>query len=286
TIKTPIIAGHPVIEGVTPTGATGTGKLVFDTSPTLVTPTIGAASGTSLTLSGLYASAPVFSDGSKKLVSNAITGTGRVVMDTSPTIKTPIIAGHPVIEGVTPTGATGTGKLVFDTSPTLVTPNIGAATGTSLTLSGLTASLPVFSDGSKKLISKSVADTRTALGVGAETAWQAFAACAEVGWDAAAGGSPTELYYKKVGKLVFVHFSKSGTSDNATTTLTIPDTYNGTVTLQGVCIVQDNGGAYTPGKWLIQTGTNYIKFYKDLAEGAFTASGIKSVEGSLCYALV
>ncbi len=38
------------------------------------------------------------------------------------------------------TGETGTGGLVFDTSPTLVTPNIGAATGTSLTLaSGLVA---------------------------------------------------------------------------------------------------------------------------------------------------
>jgi hypothetical protein len=34
------------------------------------------------------------------------------------------------------TGETGTGALVFATSPTLVTPNIGAATGTSLVLSG------------------------------------------------------------------------------------------------------------------------------------------------------
>ena len=34
-------AGHPTLEGVTATGATGTGKLVFDTSPTLVTPILG-----------------------------------------------------------------------------------------------------------------------------------------------------------------------------------------------------------------------------------------------------
>ena len=143
------------------TDETGSGALVFATSPTLVTPTIGAASGTSLTLSGLTASLPVFTDGSKKLVSNTMTGTGKVVMDTSPTIS-----GHATIEGVTFTGATGTGKLVCDTSPTLVTPTIGAASGTSLTLSGLTASLPVFTDGSKKLVSKSVADTLTALGMG------------------------------------------------------------------------------------------------------------------------
>lgn len=40
--------GHMNVEGVTTTGATGTGKLVFDTSPTLVTPALGAATGSSL----------------------------------------------------------------------------------------------------------------------------------------------------------------------------------------------------------------------------------------------
>ena len=54
----------------------------------------------------------------------------------------------------------------------------GAVTATSLasasiTPSNLTASEPVFSDGSKKLISKSVADTLTALGVGS-AAFQAY----------------------------------------------------------------------------------------------------------------
>lgn len=42
--------GHFTMEGVTSTGATGTGKFVFDTSPVLVTPNIGAATGTSLDL--------------------------------------------------------------------------------------------------------------------------------------------------------------------------------------------------------------------------------------------
>lgn len=45
-------------------------------------------------------------------------------------------SGHITTEGVTATGATGTGKFVFDGTPTLVTPVIGAATGTSLALSG------------------------------------------------------------------------------------------------------------------------------------------------------
>jgi hypothetical protein len=42
--------------------------------------------------------------------------------------------------------------------------NIGDVTGDSLTLSGLSASLPVFTDASKKLVSKSVADTLGTLG--------------------------------------------------------------------------------------------------------------------------
>lgn len=40
--------GHQTIEGITSTGATGTGKFVFDTSPTLVTPVLGVATATSI----------------------------------------------------------------------------------------------------------------------------------------------------------------------------------------------------------------------------------------------
>lgn len=41
--------GHLLIEGVTSTGATGTGKFVFDTSPILVTPNLGTPSAAVLT---------------------------------------------------------------------------------------------------------------------------------------------------------------------------------------------------------------------------------------------
>lgn len=46
------VGGHVTLEGVTSTGATGTGKLVFDGTPTLVTPVLGAATATSITSSG------------------------------------------------------------------------------------------------------------------------------------------------------------------------------------------------------------------------------------------
>ena len=55
------------------------------------------------------------------------TGTGSLVFATSPTLTTPVITN--------PTVSTGT-----FTSPALVTPSIGAATGTSLTATGLIAS--------------------------------------------------------------------------------------------------------------------------------------------------
>ncbi|MDP4000812.1 MAG: NYN domain-containing protein [bacterium] len=43
-------AGHITLEGVTSTGATGSGKFVFDTSPTLVTPVLGVATATSIAI--------------------------------------------------------------------------------------------------------------------------------------------------------------------------------------------------------------------------------------------
>lgn len=43
--------GHQTIEGVTATGATGTGNMVFSITPTFTTPVLGAATGTSLVVS-------------------------------------------------------------------------------------------------------------------------------------------------------------------------------------------------------------------------------------------
>lgn len=51
-LATPTITGHPTVEGVTATGATGTGKIVFDTAPTIATPTLGSASTQNITCTG------------------------------------------------------------------------------------------------------------------------------------------------------------------------------------------------------------------------------------------
>jgi len=87
TISSPSITGHATIEGVTPTGATGTGNLVFSASPTL-TGTLAAAtitaSGTlaagNTTISGSLSSQDLTVTGSQS-VSGNITVQGTVYSD-------------------------------------------------------------------------------------------------------------------------------------------------------------------------------------------------------------
>ncbi|NBW68496.1 MAG: hypothetical protein EBR47_07395 [Betaproteobacteria bacterium] len=96
---------------------TGTGALVFANSPTLVTPTLGTPASATLTnATGLP-------------ISTGVSGLGTGVATFLATPSSANLASAVTDE-------TGSGALVFANTPTLVTPNIGAATGTSLTLSG------------------------------------------------------------------------------------------------------------------------------------------------------
>ena len=99
------------------TDETGSGALVFANTPTLVTPVLGAATGTSLNLSGLTASSAVATDASKNLVSVTNTGTGNNVLATSPTLTTPTlgVASATTINKVTLTApATGSTLTILD----------------------------------------------------------------------------------------------------------------------------------------------------------------------------
>jgi hypothetical protein len=99
------------------TDETGTGLLVFNTTPTLVTPILGTpTSGTLTNCTGL----PIATG-----VSNL--GTGVATFLTTPSSANLLAAL---------TDETGTGANVFANTPTLVTPVIGAATGTSLSTTG------------------------------------------------------------------------------------------------------------------------------------------------------
>jgi hypothetical protein len=115
------------------TDETGTGLLVFATSPTLTSPTlISPALGTPTALVGtnITGTAAGLTAGNVTTNANltgAITSVGNATSlgsFTSANLASAL------------TDETGTGANVFANTPTLVTPNIGAATGTSLAVTG------------------------------------------------------------------------------------------------------------------------------------------------------
>jgi hypothetical protein len=127
------------------TDETGSGALVFATSPTLVTPTLGVATATSingLTISTTTGTLTI-ANAKTLTASNTLTLTGTdgssVAFGSGGTVayvanKLSVFAATTSAElaGVI-SDETGSGSLVFSNSPTLVTPTLGAATVTSLT---------------------------------------------------------------------------------------------------------------------------------------------------------
>jgi hypothetical protein len=130
---------------------TGTGAAVFATSPTLVTPTLGVASAT--TVNKVTVTAPAtgstltIQDGFTLTVSGNATVSGTHTGSSSGT-NTGDVANTAVTTGKLSQFAatssselagvisdeTGSGALVFATSPTLVTPTLGVASATSVAL--------------------------------------------------------------------------------------------------------------------------------------------------------
>lgn len=144
---------------------TGTGSLVFANSPTLVTPNIGVATGTTLSLTANSNQIILNSDeasGFTLTLSGTATGSAKTVTLPDATGTVALTSNNLSAFAATTSAQlaglisdeTGSGLLVFATSPTLTTPVLG--TPTSGTLTNCTG-LPVGSV---------VGDAVTALGVG------------------------------------------------------------------------------------------------------------------------
>jgi hypothetical protein len=126
---------------------TGSGSLVFATSPTLTTPVLGVATATSingLTISTTTGTLTI-ANGKTLTASNTLTftgtdassvafGTGGTVAYTANKLNVFAATTSAELAGVI-SDETGSGALVFASSPTLVTPTLGAALATSITAS-------------------------------------------------------------------------------------------------------------------------------------------------------
>jgi hypothetical protein len=173
---------------------TGTGALVFATSPTLVTPALGTPSalvGTNITgtASGLTAGNVT----TNANLTGAVTSVGNATSLGS-------FSSANLLGALT--DETGTGSAVFATSPTLVTPILGTPTSATLTnatglplSTGVTGTLPVANGGTGTATPSIVAGTNVTV----TGTWPNQTIAASGGGGGSPGGSTTQVQYNNAG---------------------------------------------------------------------------------------
>jgi hypothetical protein len=107
--------------------------------------------------------------------------------------------------------------------------------------------------------------------------WTDYSSTSTVtGWSST---SVKEIYYKAVGKLVFVAFYIYGTSNATSVTFTIPYTVindpSGYNIMVSLIQARDNSGAWAAGMAQGNRNSSNIQCYPDVSASAWTASGTK-----------
>lgn len=112
--------------------------------------------------------------------------------------------------------------------------------------------------------------------------WTDYSATsAVVGWSSFTTKS---IYYKRLGKTVFISYWIQGTSNSATTTFTMPNTSSNTIRFAASGLATDNGvGSAGGGLVQVLPNDNVVNLFKDMSGTVFTASGAKTCRGQLWY---
>lgn len=174
------------------------------------------------------------------------------------------------------TGNTLTKATITGTTDQIVVTNGGGSITLSTPQSINTTSSPTFT-------ALTLSSTLTGMTDIYTTAWTDYSGTSSiVGW----GSFTTKLiYYKQVGKLVFVRANLTGASNSTTTTFTLPFTQSNDVRLHAPCYTVDNG-TVKAGQVRLPANSATVTAAVDLTGTAFGASGTKAVECSFWYQTV
>ncbi len=103
-----------------------------------------------------------------------------------------------------------------------------------------------------------------------------------VGW---ASFTTKKIFYKKVGKLVFVWYDLEGTSNATTLTFTLPVATSAVLDVYfspGYAV--DNAASVNTAQGRVLVGApSSAAFYKDFADGAWTNTSTKRIAGQFVY---
>ena len=110
--------------------------------------------------------------------------------------------------------------------------------------------------------------------------WTNHSGTTVVGWSSY---TTFNLYYMVYGDLVYYSYHLDGTSDNATTTIQMPYNNTGEVNnTNGLVRVRDDS-TWSVGNYQLSGGIKTLTFQKNVDGNAFTATGTKTVRGTIIY---
>lgn len=119
------------------------------------------------------------------------------------------------------------------------------------------------------------------------TSWQTFDGITITGWNTSLSYT-AQLEYTTVGNLVFCRLHVGGASNSTQVIVTLPFAAKSglaTAAFRGEITSANNDGTLltAPGHWAITQGSNNLFAYTSMPAGAWTASGIKSINISFWY---